>query len=150
MTVIFPPHSSASISITGRCDCRAIPGSGPFTVGCNCSGLCTWALLHPLNELSPSLIWNYIKVNHNRLTGSAGLLPKDNPLQMADYLFKIITRNIWSGLLCQKWYNLISLPCDWITLRKDGDRCPSSSCFNGSELALKAAAGHWNFLITVL
>lgn len=87
------PHSSTYISVTGRWDCRPIPGSRPSNMGCNCGAWSTWELLHPPNELSPSLIWNYMRVNCNRLTGLARLLSKDNPLQIADYLPKIIIRN---------------------------------------------------------
>lgn len=93
MTAILSPWSSTSISVTGRSDCRPIPRSGPSTMGCNSWTLSTQEPQHPPNELSPSLITNYMRVNRNRLTRLARLLSKHNPLQIADYLPKIIIRD---------------------------------------------------------
>lgn len=46
--------------------------------------------MHPPNGLPQSLIQNYVEVNGNRLSGSVGLLCRDNPLQIDDYLPEII------------------------------------------------------------
>lgn len=93
-TAILSSYSSTSISVTGRCHCLTMPGSGTSTLGCNCRASSTQEPLHRPNELSSSLIWNYIRVNCNRLKRVVRLVLKDNPLQIAEYRTENIISNI--------------------------------------------------------